>query len=232
MRAQRERDTGIEREIRSRLHARGLRFRVHRRLLAGSRREVDVVFPGAKVAVFVDGCFWHGCPEHGTWPRNNAAFWREKIEGNVRRDRDTDARLQDEGWTVVRVWEHEAPADAAAHRRGRRAALSPYAEPLERACATAPSIPPVHVSPWPVRTVFAPVCASASNERRLRSTSAVAARATSRGPRRAVYGSSMTTASPAISASRSGKCSAQWPSVWPGLKTTRGAPGTGSVPSV
>jgi DNA mismatch endonuclease (patch repair protein) len=113
MRAQRERDTGIEREIRSRLHARGLRFRVHRRLLAGSRREVDVVFPGAKVAVFVDGCFWHGCPDHGTWPRNNAAFWRDKIEGNVRRDRDTDARLAAEGWTVVRVWEHEPPADAA-----------------------------------------------------------------------------------------------------------------------
>jgi DNA mismatch endonuclease (patch repair protein) len=114
MRAQRERDTGIEREIRSRLHARGLRFRVHRRLLKGSRREVDVVFPGAKVAVFVDGCFWHGCPEHGTWPRNNAEFWRRKIEGNVERDRDTDARLEADGWTVVRVWEHEAPADAAA----------------------------------------------------------------------------------------------------------------------
>jgi len=114
MRAQRERDTGIEREVRSRLHARGLRFRVHRRLLKGSRREVDVVFPGAKVAVFVDGCFWHGCPEHGTWPRNNAEFWKQKIEGNVARDRDTDARLQAEGWTVVRVWEHEAPADAAA----------------------------------------------------------------------------------------------------------------------
>jgi DNA mismatch endonuclease, patch repair protein len=113
MRAQRERDTGIEREVRSRLHARGLRFRVHRRLLEGSRREVDVVFPGAKVAVFVDGCFWHGCPEHGTWPRNNADFWRAKIEGNVARDRDTDARLEAEGWTVVRVWEHEAPADAA-----------------------------------------------------------------------------------------------------------------------
>jgi DNA mismatch endonuclease (patch repair protein) len=113
MRAQRERDTGIEREIRSRLHARGLRFRVHRRLLAGSRREVDVVFPGAKVAVFVDGCFWHGCPEHGTWPRNNADFWRAKIEGNVARDRDTDTRLAAEGWTVVRVWEHESPAAAA-----------------------------------------------------------------------------------------------------------------------
>jgi DNA mismatch endonuclease, patch repair protein len=114
MRAQRERDTGIEREIRSRLHARGLRFRIHRRLLKGSRREVDVVFPGAKVAVFVDGCFWHGCPEHGTWPRNNADFWRRKIEGNVERDRDTDARLEADGWMVLRVWEHEAPADAAA----------------------------------------------------------------------------------------------------------------------
>jgi DNA mismatch endonuclease (patch repair protein) len=114
MRAQRERDTGIEREIRSRLHARGLRFRIHRRLLKGLRREVDVVFPGAKVAVFVDGCFWHGCPEHGTWPRNNADFWRRKIEGNVERDRDTDARLEADGWMVLRVWEHEAPADAAA----------------------------------------------------------------------------------------------------------------------
>jgi DNA mismatch endonuclease, patch repair protein len=114
MRAQRERDTGIEREIRSRLHARGLRFRIHRRLLKGSRREVDVVFPGAKVAVFVDGCFWHGCPEHGTWPRNNADFWRRKIEGNVERDRDTDARLEADGWMVLRVWEHEPPADAAA----------------------------------------------------------------------------------------------------------------------
>src|SRR3954469_3082551 len=113
MRSQRERDTAIERTIRSLLHARGLRFRIHRRLLKGSRREVDVVFPGAKVAVFVDGCFWHGCPEHGTWPRNNAEFWRSKIAGNVRRDRDTDARLEAEGWTVVRVWEHESPAAAA-----------------------------------------------------------------------------------------------------------------------
>ena len=114
MRAQRERDTGIEREIRSRLHARGLRFRLHRRLIPGSRREVDVVFPGAKVAVFIDGCFWHGCPEHGTWPQNNADFWRRKIQENVRRDRDTNARLEAEGWTVLRVWEHESPAEAVA----------------------------------------------------------------------------------------------------------------------
>ena len=70
MRAQRERDTGIERALRSALHARGLRFRLHRRVLPGSRREADLVFPGPRVAVFVDGCFWHGCPEHATWPHS------------------------------------------------------------------------------------------------------------------------------------------------------------------
>ena len=114
MRAQRERDTGVERALRSELHARGLRYRLHRRLLEGTRREADLVFGPARVAVFVDGCFWHGCPEHATWPKRNAEFWRQKIEGNVARDRDTDARLAAEGWTVVRVWEHEAAADAAA----------------------------------------------------------------------------------------------------------------------
>jgi DNA mismatch endonuclease, patch repair protein len=141
MRAQRERDTGIEREIRSRLHARGLRFRVHRRLIPGSRREVDVVFPGAKVAVFVDGCFWHGCPEHGTWPQNNADFWRRKIEANVHRDRDTNARLEADGWTVVRVWEHESPAEAVA----RIAAAVDAATPSPRR-APAPPRPRSHRS--------------------------------------------------------------------------------------
>jgi DNA mismatch endonuclease (patch repair protein) len=121
MQAQRERDTGIERAIRSKLHARGLRFRLHRRLLAGSRREADLVFGRARVAVFVDGCFWHGCPEHATWPKHNADFWRAKIERNVERDRDTDARLAAEGWHVVRVWEHE-DADAAVARIERAVA--------------------------------------------------------------------------------------------------------------
>jgi DNA mismatch endonuclease (patch repair protein) len=99
--------------VRRACHHLGLRYWANRRPLPTLRREADLVFPRARVAVFVDGCFWHGCPEHGTWPRNNAEFWRAKIEGNVRRDRDTDARLEAEGWTVVRVWEHEAPADAA-----------------------------------------------------------------------------------------------------------------------
>jgi DNA mismatch endonuclease, patch repair protein len=112
MRSQRQRDTKGELELRSLLHRRGLRFRVHA-LLPGLRRRSDIVFTRARVVVFVDGCFWHGCPEHGTWPKENADWWREKIEVNQRRDRDTDARLTAAGWTVIRVWEHEDPTQAA-----------------------------------------------------------------------------------------------------------------------
>jgi len=100
--------------LRRALHASGLRYRVHRRPVKGVRREADVVFGPTRVAVFVDGCFWHGCPEHATWPKNNAEFWRRKIEGNRARDLDTDARLAEAGWVAVRVWEHEDPAEAAA----------------------------------------------------------------------------------------------------------------------
>ncbi|WP_075978505.1 very short patch repair endonuclease [Actinokineospora bangkokensis] len=113
MSRQRARDTGVEVALRKALHALGLRYRVHRKPLPGVRREVDVVFGRARVAVFVDGCFWHGCPEHATWPRNNAEFWRAKIEANRTRDRDTDRRFAESGWAVVRVWEHEDPAVAA-----------------------------------------------------------------------------------------------------------------------
>jgi DNA mismatch endonuclease, patch repair protein len=114
MQLQRERDTTIEREIRSRLHRRGFRFRIHQRLLPGVRREADIVFPASRLAVFVDGCWWHGCPEHVTWPRANAEFWRNKIEANRLRDADTTDRLARAGWTVVRVWEHTSPDDAVA----------------------------------------------------------------------------------------------------------------------
>lgn len=76
---------------------------------------MDILFVGARVAVFVDGCFWHGCPSHATWPKRNADWWRSKIEGNVARDADTDERLGREGWLVLRVWEHEDP-DVAADR--------------------------------------------------------------------------------------------------------------------
>ncbi len=115
MSAQSSQNTKIEVRLRSALHARGLRFRIHQRLLTSHRRSADIVFSRAKVAAFVDGCFWHGCPQHATWPKRNADFWRDKIETNIRRDRDTDAALVAAGWSPVRVWEHE-DVDAAADR--------------------------------------------------------------------------------------------------------------------
>lgn len=115
------RDTPIELSLRSCLHRLGLRFRLHRRLIPGMRRTADIALIGARVAVFVDGCFWHGCPRHGTLPKKtNRRWWALKIEANRQRDRDTNNRLRQLGWTTVRVWEHENPFVAAA----RVAALS------------------------------------------------------------------------------------------------------------
>ena len=113
MQRQRRRDTSIEVALRSRLHASGLRFRIHQRPLPGLRREADVVFRRAKVAVFVDGCFWHGCPVHGSNPKRNNEFWRTKIERNTARDRATDQALSADGWLSIRVWEHESVDTAA-----------------------------------------------------------------------------------------------------------------------
>lgn len=112
MKSQRQRDTAPETALRSVLHRRGFRFRVHY-ALPRLRRRADIAFPRLRIAVFVDGCFWHGCPEHGTWPKQNAQWWRAKIEGNQRRDADTDERLAVDGWLSIRVWAHEKPADAA-----------------------------------------------------------------------------------------------------------------------
>jgi len=113
MQATRRRDTASEIALRSLLHSRGLRYRVDFPPLQESRRRADLVFPRARIAVFVDGCFWHGCPEHATWPKANAAWWRAKIETNQRRDEDTDRRLAEAGWHVIRIWEHESPMEAA-----------------------------------------------------------------------------------------------------------------------
>ena len=77
------------------------------KVVEGLRRSADLLFVGPKVAVFVDGCFWHLCPEHGNLPKSNAEWWTAKLERNVERDRDTDSRLQEAGWTVIRIWEHE-----------------------------------------------------------------------------------------------------------------------------
>lgn len=113
MSGQARKDTTPELALRSALHRRGLRFRVHRRPLPGLRREADLVFPQARVAVFVDGCFWHGCPAHASWPKSNAEWWRIKLNGNRARDAETDARLAEGGWLSVRVWEHEPTGEAA-----------------------------------------------------------------------------------------------------------------------
>jgi len=114
MRANKGRDTQPELAVRSAAHALGLRYRVGVRPIPQIRRTADLVFPKAKVAVFVDGCFWHGCPHHYRPAKRNIEFWRAKIEGNVARDADTDRRLEETGWRVVRVWEHDDPAIAAA----------------------------------------------------------------------------------------------------------------------
>jgi DNA mismatch endonuclease (patch repair protein) len=113
MQSTRRRDTASELALRSLLHRRGLRYRVDYPPIPGSRRRADLVFSRARVAVFVDGCFWHGCPDHASWPKANAGWWREKIVANQRRDEDTDRTLTEAGWHVIRVWEHESPTDAA-----------------------------------------------------------------------------------------------------------------------
>lgn len=106
------RDTRPEVALRRALHCRGLRFRVQLPVPGNRRRTIDIAFTRARLAVFVDGCFWHGCPEHGTKPATNAEWWAWKIGRNVARDRDTEALLVAAGWTVVRVWEHEPVHDA------------------------------------------------------------------------------------------------------------------------
>lgn len=113
MERQSRRDTKPEVALRRAFWAKGLRYRVDRPPLKGMRRRADIVFGPTKVAVYVDGCFWHSCPEHGTIPKNNREWWVEKLEANVRRDRDTDRQLEEAGWLVFRVWEHEDLADAA-----------------------------------------------------------------------------------------------------------------------
>jgi DNA mismatch endonuclease (patch repair protein) len=114
MRANRGRDTGPEIALRSALHGRGLRFRKNNRLdLAPGRRvRPDIVFTKLHLAVFVDGCFWHGCREHRSLPASNATFWEQKIERTRERDRKQSAWLEAAGWTVVRIWEHDIPDPA------------------------------------------------------------------------------------------------------------------------
>jgi DNA mismatch endonuclease (patch repair protein) len=113
MKGTRKRDTPKELELRRELHHRGLRYLVDAAPLPGVRRRADLVFRGPRVAVFVDGCFWHQCPEHGTIPVSNREWWSDKLTRNVVRDRDTDQKLRAAGWRVIRIWEHESSLSAA-----------------------------------------------------------------------------------------------------------------------
>lgn len=110
MKAMPRRDTAIEVALRRELHRLGLRFRVHVRALPGTP---DIAFTRAQIAIFVDGCFWHRCPQHGTAPKNNAHWWAAKLDGNVERDRRKDRELEGLGWASVHVWEHDDVAEAA-----------------------------------------------------------------------------------------------------------------------
>lgn len=101
-------------QVRRAVHALGLRYRVDVRPLANLNRRADLVFIRAKVAVFVDGCYWHGCPEHGTTAKTNAAYWTPKIQRNRERDAETNRLLRAAGWVVLRAWEHEDADDVAA----------------------------------------------------------------------------------------------------------------------
>jgi DNA mismatch endonuclease, patch repair protein len=128
MQSNRRADTGPERILRSALHRRGLRFRKDYRIdLPRLRVRVDVAFTRQKLAVFVDGCFWHRCPEHATYPKTNAAFWERKLQGSVERDHRVERALADAGWRIIRSWEHEPP-EMAAERIA--AALMPARDPV------------------------------------------------------------------------------------------------------
>jgi DNA mismatch endonuclease, patch repair protein len=117
MSRQASRDTAQEVAVRRLLHAWGLRYRVNAPVPGMPRRTIDIVFRGPKVAVFLDGCFWHGCPEHATRPKANAEWWRNKLDKNIARDVETTQHLAAEDWTVLRFWEHETPEEIAARVR-------------------------------------------------------------------------------------------------------------------
>lgn len=130
MQANRRRDTGPEMAVRRLLHAHGRRYRVDTSPVPGLHRRADIVFTRQHIAVFIDGCFWHGCPEHGQRAfRHNVEYWPGKIAGNVARDADTNARLTAAGWTVLRYWEHE---DATAVVRAIERALDDHAAAARR----------------------------------------------------------------------------------------------------
>lgn len=125
MQSNRGRDTSPELAVRRRLHALGLRYRVSVRPVGNVRRTADIVFTRAKIAVFIDGCFWHGCPEHYQPPSRNGDFWRSKLLRNRERDTETDEQLRSHGWIPLRIWEHEVRTDPDRVAAAVAAAVSP-----------------------------------------------------------------------------------------------------------
>jgi DNA mismatch endonuclease (patch repair protein) len=111
MQANRSRDTGPELALRRELHRRGFRYRVNYTPIPGLRCRPDIVFTRRRIAVFVDGCYWHRCPQHATSPKANAAYWQAKFDRIVQRDRRNYENLASAGWVVIRVWEHESVED-------------------------------------------------------------------------------------------------------------------------
>jgi DNA mismatch endonuclease, patch repair protein len=107
VRGNRRKDTAFERDVRRRLWAAGMRYRVDYSPIVDRRRKADIVFIGARIAIFLDGCFWHMCPDHCRMGKDSTGFWQEKLEANARRDLNTSAMYEAEGWAVLRFWEHE-----------------------------------------------------------------------------------------------------------------------------
>ena len=137
----RRRDTKPELTLRSALHAGGLRFRKDYRLdLEGLGIRPDIVFTRAKVAVFMDGCFWHCCPTHGTQPSRNSDYWAPKLARNVQRDREQDAALARSGWRVVRIWAHETLEEAVERVTAELAGYQPRSRHSGRCGRSAPSV--------------------------------------------------------------------------------------------
>ncbi|MFG2642772.1 very short patch repair endonuclease [Streptomyces sp. NPDC048370] len=141
MSRQGRRDTAPELAVRRLLHASGLRYRVNVPVPGMPRRTIDIVFGPAKIAVFLDGCFWHGCPEHATQPKANAEWWRTKLDKNMARDRETTQHLEAQGWTVLRFWEHESPTTVALTVSDARS-KAPVRRPRRPAAEDGESKPP------------------------------------------------------------------------------------------
>ncbi|ESY43586.1 DNA mismatch repair protein Vsr [Mesorhizobium sp. LNJC384A00] len=114
MRKQRVADTQAETRVRAALFAAGIRYRKHWAVPSRRRRTIDIAMPGKKVAIFIDGCFWHGCQAHKTVPRSNEAWWRAKLDDNKRRDYETTELLVNQGWKVLRFWEHDETSEVVA----------------------------------------------------------------------------------------------------------------------